>query len=91
MFAITGFVAVFTKCPDGSAFEEVGLILFGAFFDPVVFVSYVAIFNVPFVDVPVVCRSIYLSRNCPLISSYSLAWGRVSGSFLDYSGLAADS
>ena len=71
--------------------EEVGPILFAAFFDSVVLVSYVAIFNVPFVDVPVVCRSIYLSRNCPLTSSYSLVWGRVSGSFLDYSGLAADS
>jgi len=55
-----GLVAVFTKSLGGSAFEEVGPILFAAFFDPAVLVSYVAIFNVPFVDVPVVCRSTYL-------------------------------
>ena len=69
-----GFVAVFTKCSDGSAFEEVGPIIFAAFFDPVVLVSCVAIFNVPFVDVSLVCRSTYLLRNYPLTSSYSLAW-----------------
>ena len=91
MFAITGFFAVFTNRLDGSALAEASPNSFRGIFDSVVLVSYAAIFNVPFVDVPVGCRSTYLSRNCPLTSSYSLVWERVSGSFLDYSGLAADS
>jgi len=44
LFAITGFIAVFTKCPEGSALEEVGPILFAAFFDSFVLVPFVAIF-----------------------------------------------